>query len=1338
MKKITLLFTALVLSVVMIAQTNLESSIQKTKKVDKHNIEYASQQKSAFEESSPGGSYQKSLREISATYWDIQFNFDLTAGGGGQAGIETDGNFIYVTRWQSDTIFRYKMDGVMQDTFVIAGVTGLRDLAFDGANFYGGAASNNIYKLDFTEGSEVLVSTITAPAAVEVRHIAYNSDSAAFWVGNWATDMFLVDMNGVVLDTLLATEHALTGLYGSAYDNTTAGGPYLWTISTNPRGLISRTKISDLTTTVMHNINDDVTPGEDNVGGGLFIHPEIITGTTTLGGLVQSEPDHAFGYDLASCDNMQFDIAIDTIYTPNNDGGCTLTATETISVRIINLGAASITSDFDIAYTLNGGTAVTETITNTAFLPGATIDHSFTTTQDLSATNTYDFSVYTLLTTDENNNNDTADFAVFSTSESMSVTIITDAYPTESSWYVVNTLTGETVQTSPAYTATNNTSTTDFCVPEAGCFKFYAVDSYGDGGITAIVSFDGTLVDTIHGNAYTFIDSLIFIGSGCPTEADLVVNGISEYKATPQELPSLVKVSIANNANVLNEDVEVYAAVLTETYKDTLNTPNPFGIGANGIFTYDTLYNSLTIGEKKLRFEADYADDLTPLNNIDTINVNITDSVLAKEWNDIPNGSIGVTTGNEGSFGYSFNIYGPDTLTSVSFFSVSAPINETATIEIYNFDAAPTTLILESEDYTFTQTDSAWYTIQIQNIPLDSGSYFVAVHQTNTNINIATTDSFYTDNTFWYNINGGAWTDATGSFDRTLFIRPNFGTVIDDIGVNAILSPSNDYGCTLSATDTVTLEIINYGLNTITGSFDVSYIQDGGTAVTETITLASDFNNLDTIQHTFAATIDLSAPGIYEFKAYTSLTDDGYAGNDTSLVSVTNGSETITIETITTTTPSSISWVIVNDATTDTIASSPMFSTNNDTVSTTICTSEEGCYRLLFTDANSLGGAVMYYNGTEEGSIIGGSYSGTSTISYVGDACPQEGDLVVSGDGLIEYPISPISLPYLIKVNVANNGNVINEDLKVFVDVLTETYTDTVLTPNPFNIGASQMFTYNALYTAASAGAKEIRFEGDYAADLNLLDNIDTVAITISDTVLTRDWNDEPTGSIGIGAGSTGAFGHPFTINGTDSLTSVSFLTTEAPNGEITSADVYEFNAGTVGALLGSSEDFTFTQSDSAWYTLVFMDGIALDSGTYFVAINEADASISIATSTNYYTDNTLWYKVGTGAWTDATGSFDHTLFLRLNFGEVLYTDINNTNVTNNSLSIYPNPATSFITIETNSVIENVKIVDIAGKVLIQKDNVTSSIDIKDLSEGVYFVKIQLDNKTIVRKLVKE
>ncbi|MCD4735778.1 MAG: carboxypeptidase regulatory-like domain-containing protein, partial [Bacteroidales bacterium] len=84
--------------------------------------------------------------------WDVAFAFDGNAGA--QPGIETDGQYIYTSTWSAayTTPFwfhQYDFNGNLIAEFDIAGATAVRDLAYDGTYFYGGAASNAIYVMDF-------------------------------------------------------------------------------------------------------------------------------------------------------------------------------------------------------------------------------------------------------------------------------------------------------------------------------------------------------------------------------------------------------------------------------------------------------------------------------------------------------------------------------------------------------------------------------------------------------------------------------------------------------------------------------------------------------------------------------------------------------------------------------------------------------------------------------------------------------------------------------------------------------------------------------------------------------------------------------------------------------------------------------------------------------------------------------------------------------------------------------------------------------------------------------------------------------------------------------------
>ncbi len=96
------------------------------------------------------------------------------------------------------------------------------------------------------------------------------------------------------------------------------------------------------------------------------------------------------------------DASLTEILQPSNS--CSLTDAETIRVEISNLGATSI-SGFQVAYQINGGTAVIEPVPTT-ILPGGKLEYTFTQQADLTAKQVYTIKAYVVLATDENTAND--------------------------------------------------------------------------------------------------------------------------------------------------------------------------------------------------------------------------------------------------------------------------------------------------------------------------------------------------------------------------------------------------------------------------------------------------------------------------------------------------------------------------------------------------------------------------------------------------------------------------------------------------------------------------------------------------------------------------------------------------------------------------------------------------------------------------------------------------------------------------------------------------------------------------------------------------------------------
>ncbi|GJQ62421.1 MAG: hypothetical protein SCALA702_14740 [Melioribacteraceae bacterium] len=343
--------------------------------------------------------------EVTATedQWDLLFAYDietLTASVG-NAGAETDGSHFYVTIWSSDQIHKLDMDGNYIESFAIAGVSGLRDLAYDGTYFYGGAASTTIYEMDFD--NKTLVSSISTTASV--RAIAYDSDLDGFWVNNWADDLSLVGRDGTVSQTFTG----ITSQYGMAYDNVSDGGPYIWCFTgTNGAPDPIYLEQFDIATGMYTGVAQDITADFGNgLAGGLFTYEA--DGLYIIGGLNQGEatltpivPNTLFGYELAQLVSYDHDMAVTGFVSPLT--GYDLTATEVVEVKLKNKGTMDA-SGFMVSYSVDGGTPVDETYSGTV-MAGEEVTYAFTATADLSGFGDYEIVATVMLTGDENPGND--------------------------------------------------------------------------------------------------------------------------------------------------------------------------------------------------------------------------------------------------------------------------------------------------------------------------------------------------------------------------------------------------------------------------------------------------------------------------------------------------------------------------------------------------------------------------------------------------------------------------------------------------------------------------------------------------------------------------------------------------------------------------------------------------------------------------------------------------------------------------------------------------------------------------------------------------------------------
>lgn len=65
----------------------------------------------------------------------------------------------------------------------------------------------------------------------------------------------------------------------------------------------------------------------------------------------------------------------------------------------------------------------------------------------------------------------------------------------------------------------------------------------------------------------------------------------------------------------------------------------------------------------------------------------------------------------------------------------------------------------------------------------------------------------------------------------------------------------------------------------------------------------------------------------------------------------------------------------------------------------------------------------------------------------------------------------------------------------------------------------------------------------------------------------------------------------------------------------------------------------------------------------------------------------------------------------------------------NSILSIYPNPATTTITLDIAADIVDIAVYGVSGRIVVTKSVIDQRIDVSDLKEGMYFIRIKTENE---------
>ncbi|MBQ1732446.1 MAG: T9SS type A sorting domain-containing protein, partial [Bacteroidales bacterium] len=201
--------------------------------------------------------------------------------------VATDGFFIYTSSWMRPGEFnRYTPSGEYVETFFIENVGMIRNLSYNGNYFYGTDATNVILKLDLD--NQTLLGSIETDIP-EIRHCSFNRLDGSILAGDW-NSLYMIDTTS---GTSQQIRSDLANVYSSAFDNLSAGGPYLWLFSqtsqdNGPSACIRQFDISANDFTDKIHYLDDIEISDASLAGGICASEYVCEGKFVLLANVQN------------------------------------------------------------------------------------------------------------------------------------------------------------------------------------------------------------------------------------------------------------------------------------------------------------------------------------------------------------------------------------------------------------------------------------------------------------------------------------------------------------------------------------------------------------------------------------------------------------------------------------------------------------------------------------------------------------------------------------------------------------------------------------------------------------------------------------------------------------------------------------------------------------------------------------------------------------------------------------------------------------------------------------------------------------------------------------------
>lgn len=218
-----------------------------------------------------------------------------------------------------------------------------------------------------------------------------------------------------------------------------------------------------------------------------------------------------------------------------------------------------------------------------------------------------------------------------------------------------------------------------------------------------------------------------------------------------------------------------------------------------------------------------------------------------------------------------------------------------------------------------------------------------------------------------------------------------------------------------------------------------------------------------------------------------------------------------------------------------------------------------------------------------------------------------------------------------LEATISNSGVLASTNVALGCNIILDGVVQTTVTSSSIpSLASGATSTMTVSYTPTAEGSYTFEFfpiatETDVVTANDTL--LSSIPILVTDVEMARD-NGIVTGSLGIGAGTTGYLGQVFNIETTTSIESVKVYFTRGYTGKKLATVLYNTSSGVPSTFLATTDTLLYIDDSARTYTLPIYGGpLTLAPGKYGFMQVEFDSTLALANTSAVFQNNTVFVQ---------------------------------------------------------------------------------------------------------------